>query len=469
MVETALSLRERILKGGVYLVIRQTLGILIGFGNVLLLTYLIGPRNYGLYAAALGMILYLGNIGRLGIDVYLIRHEKEPTPEVYHQAFTVMFSSGMIVMLLGVGAIPLLERWYQHSDFIPPYFALLLTLPLSALSGPALARFERDLNYRAFTTIDLAGQLVFCVVAVPLAYWGMGVWAPVIGYVMWQFCLLIGACTMSSLIPRPYWSWPLLREMISYGLGYSVSMGFWQLRLLVNPLIVGRYAGPETVGFVALAIRLADQLSFVKRAAWQLSMPALAKLHGDYERLKRTMEDAMVLQVILLGPFLTGFALFGPWLLRLILGEQWRPVLVIYPFIALGIFLNAVFSMHSSVLYVLKRNWSVTSFHLFHIFLFSLSAFLLVRRFDGLGYGLAEVVALLSYVLIHFQVAKLFHLSYSEAWPWVLAFTPPLFATFELGYWIVFLWLPLFFILLLPESRRQVARYFAYAMGGTKA
>jgi PST family polysaccharide transporter len=468
MTETALSLRERIFKGGVYLVIRQSLGVLIGFGNVLLLTYLIGPKNYGLYAAALGIIGFLGNMGRLGIDVYLIRHEREPTPEVYHQAFTVMFFLGMIVMLLGMGAIPFLKRWYQNPVFVAPYLALLLTLPLSALSGPALARFERDLNYRAFTTIDLAGQLVFCAVAFPLAYWGMGVWAPVIGYILWQFCLLIGACTMSSLIPRPYWSWPLLREMIGYGLGYSVSMWFWQLRLLVNPLIVGRYAGLETVGFVALSIRLADQLSFVKRAAWQLSMPALAKLHGDYQRLKRTMEDAMVLQVILLGPFLMGFALFGPWLLKLILGEQWRLVLVIYPFIALGILLNAVFSMHSSVLYVLKRNWSVTSFHLLHIFLFSASAFLLVRKFGGLGYGLAEVVALLGYVLIHFQVSKLFYPSYSKALPWVLAFIPPLFSTFELGYWIIFLWLPLFFILLLPESRRQVTRYFTFALGGMK-
>ena len=50
------------------------------------------------------------------------------------------------------------------------------------------------------------------------------------------------------------------------------------MRLLVNPVLVGRFAGAQGVGFVALAIRLVEVLSFIKQATWRVAMAALAKL-----------------------------------------------------------------------------------------------------------------------------------------------------------------------------------------------
>jgi PST family polysaccharide transporter len=464
MSEMGLNLKDKIFKGGAYLVTREALTILLGFANVLILTRLIGPKHYGLYAAAFGMIVFLWSICRMGIDVYLIRSEKEPTLQAYHQAFTLMFCSGMMAMLIGVSAIPLLQRWYQDPAFIPPFLAMLVTLPLSALAGPALARFEREINYKTIVTIELIGQFVFCIVSFLLAYLGKGVWAPVVGYISNQVCLLICALAFAKMRPRFFWSWPLLREMMAYGIGYSASFWVWQFRYLVNSLIVGRYAGPEAVGYVSLTINLTEQLSFVKRTAWRLSIPVLAKLQSDFERLKKTMEEAVSLQLFLLGPFLAGFALLAPWLLPLLFGERWQPVLLVYPFISLGTLVNTVFSMHSSALYVLRRNWSVTWFHLFHIFLLSAGAFLFVRGLNVLGYGLAEVIALLSYILIHFQVAKLFRLSYAQAIPWVLAFGPPLFATLVPNEWIIFLWLPFAAVLFFRGPRGEVAKYIRYLM-----
>lgn len=465
MEEFNLNLRQKVLRGGTYLVTRHLLGVAIAFANLLILTRLIGPKNYGLYAAALGMIIYLGNISRLGMDVYLIRHEKDPSTEIYHQVFTVLFFSGIGGMVLGIAATPLLQRWYQNPDFIPPFLVLLVALPLHALAGLPMAKFERDLNYKTILTIDLTGQIVFCIVSLVLAILGKGVWAPVIGYLSWQLFALVSAYAVSHTIPHFSWSLPLLREMIAYGIGYSASLWIWQLRFLVNPLIVGRFGGPEAVGFVALTIRLTDQLGFIRSAAWQLSIPTLAKLQANYQLLKKTLEEAMSLQVLLIGPFLIGFALLGPWLFPLLFGERWRPILTLYPFISLGILLNVVFNMHSSVLYVLKRNGDVALFHGVHLFLFSLSAFLLVPKFDILGYALAEMVALLSYFVIHLQILKFFHPSYSKAFPWMLSFIPPLFATLVQDYWVVLLWLPLLIVLLLPAPRKQAVQYLNYGIG----
>lgn len=454
-----MSLREKVFRGGVYLVVRQGLGLVLGLAGVVLLSRAIGPGNYGLYASALSIVSYLGSLAGLGVNVYLVRLEVEPGKDIYNQAFTLTFITGLGGVLLGVAAVPFLQRWLQNPEFIPPLLAMLPAIPFTAMAGPAMARLERDLNYRAVATIELTGQIIFYVVSLALSYQGKGVWSPVAGYVVWQIFQLLAASAATRFMPHPYWSKLLLQEMLGYSAGYSASIWVWQLRTLVNPLFVGRYAGPEGVGYVALAVRLVEALSFVKAAAWRLSIAAMAKLQTDVHRLRKAMEEATVLQILVLGPILASFAWIAPALFPVIFGERWISVLTVYPFIALGYLINAAFSMHSSVLYVYRRNWEVALFHILHVLLFASSALFLVPRFGSLGYGLAEVPALLSYIFIHFQVAKVFSPSYKKTVPWLLSFIPPLFAALLQSPLNLLLLIPLAFFLSIPAFNMQLLEY----------
>jgi len=245
--------------------------------------------------------------------------------------------------------------------------------------------------------------------------------------------------------------------MISYGLGFSASMWIWQLRSLVNPLIVGRYAGVEAVGFIALAIRLVESLGFVKGVAWRVSIAALAKVQDEGARLTKAITDGMRLQVLALGVLFLGFVLIGPWLLPILLGERWAPVMQISSFVALGYLVNALFSLHSSALYVVQRNWEVAFFHLIHIILFAGGALLLVPRLGIIGYGWSEVIALLSYPIIHFQLVKYVgNPKYFLAGIWTLAFAIALF-----WQWIgIAAFLPLLGILAYPATWRTLKGYW---------
>src|SRR5690606_11130688 len=128
----------------------------------------------------------------------------------------------------------------------------------------------------------------------------------------------------------------------------------WQLRTLINPMVVGRFLGPEGVGYVALAIRFSEVLSFFRNVSWRLSIAALAKVQSDFPRLRTALEEAMALQVLAVGPLLGAFSLLATPLIPLLFGQQWEPALQVFPLIALGVLVNVVFNMQSSVLYVLR-------------------------------------------------------------------------------------------------------------------
>jgi len=271
---------------GVYLGLRYGLGVLVSIGNMFLLTWWIGPHAYGIFITAIGLTAFLASLARSGVDTYLVRRAVPPDEGMYAVANSLIGTLSLTLMLAGVAVVPFLARWYGNREFLPAYTVLLFTIPLVGLTGPPTAKLERDLNFRIVAQIELGGQVLALLVSLTLAWRGFGVWAPVLGHLSWQIFGACAAFVAAKLVPRFRFSWRCAREMLTFGVGYTASLRTWQLRTLVNPLLVGRFAGVEGVAFVGLAIRIAEGLGFIRIAAARLAIAALARLQEDQARFR---------------------------------------------------------------------------------------------------------------------------------------------------------------------------------------
>ena len=401
-----MGLRSKVIKGGALMVIRQALGILLSLIGVLFITRVIGPTEYGLYGVAYGIVSFLGGLGIWGLDVYLLRKTSNPDQQDYDQVFTLLLCiSGVFTLSLVLGQ-HIIAQMLKLPEVAPLIAVMGLTLPLSLLNLPLTIKLDRDLNFQRVAFIELISQISYYVVALPLANRGAGAWAPVGGLWLQQITMVVLTVYSTSLRPRLCWKPSLIREMLAYGLSLSFAGWLWQLRSLVNPVIVGRFAGAEAVGFVALAIRLVEMLAFAKSVTWRLAMAALAKLENDKTRLRRSVQEGMKLQALAVGLPMAAFAIAAPVVLPLVFGEKWIPALQIFPLIAIGYLGNSIFNLHSSVLYLFGRNLEVAWFHAAHMVLFAGAAFFLVPYLGMMGYGWAEIAALASYIVIHIYLAK---------------------------------------------------------------
>jgi len=217
------------------------------------------------------------------------------------------------------------------------------------------------------------------------------------------------------------------REMLSFGIGLTASLRIWQLRTLVNPLLVGRIAGPEGVAFVALALRMADALGAIRLAAGRMAIAALARLQSRREQFRVALERASYLQVIVLGPLLCGVALLGPWFFPRVLGFRWIPGLMLYPFVAAGVLVNSVYNLQASALFVIGKQWIVMQAYSAHVLLLAATTLLLLPRLGITGYGWAEVIACGSYFAIHTGLRQHVAISYRQIVAWMAVFLPVLF------------------------------------------
>jgi O-antigen/teichoic acid export membrane protein len=298
---------------------------------------------------------------------------------------------------------------------------------VSALTGIPMAMLERGLEFRRIAGIELAGQSLGLVVAALLAWLKAGVWAPVAGQVVWQLCTLIAASSCAANPFRLCFELKHARPMLSYGIGLTASLRIWQLRTLVNPVIVGRFVGAEGVAYVALAIRIAESLGSFRLAAGRMAIAALARLQDDREEFRGMLERALYLQVVTLGPLLCAFALLGPYVVPHLMGTGWMPSMRIYPFAAAGVLVNSVYNLQASALFVVGKQWLVLQAYLAHVFLLAITTVVLLPRLGLIAYGWAELIACGAYCLIHFGLAGTAPISYQRLRPWLAGFVAGLF------------------------------------------
>ena len=169
----------------------------------------------------------------------------------------------------------------------------------------------------------------------------------------------------------------------------------------------------------------------------------------------------MALQVLGVAPLLA-LGSVALWIVPDLLGRQWSPVADVYPLIAFAYLVNAVFNMHASVLYLLRENARVATFHLAHTVVFGALAILLVREAGVVGYGVAETVAIAAYVVLHVQLARFFRPSYRSAAVRLVVLGPPIFAALLPPPWGLALFLSMPLLLLSPRERSQIRGYLRY-------
>jgi O-antigen/teichoic acid export membrane protein len=465
-----MSLRQRAIKGGAFLLVREAAGIAVSIVGVLLVTRIIGPREYGLFGAGAGIATFLLTLGPWGLDVYLLRKTETPQEEEFDQVFTLFL---VISIALVCGAF-LARRAIAATLKMPEESSLLVILApavmLNLLAVPAIVKLARDLDFKQVALNELISQSAYYIVAVPLAFGGAKAWAPAAGFLTQQATLLTLSYWKAKFRPRLHWEIALIKKMFGYGLSYTGSMWVYQLRNLVNPIIVGRLAGAEAVGYIAVSIRIVQVLTFAKDATQRIAMAALAKLNRDPVRLRGVITEGMRFQAVAVGVPLASFALFAPFLVPFGLGHHWIPALKVFPYIALSYLSNAMFNLHTTVLYLLKKNVLVAWFHIVQIILFAGGTIVFVPRIGFVGYGWAEVLGLLSYLTIHsFLAQAVGRPSYAAPAIWYVSAICAIVAG-TLGFPLLYFgFLILFAPLLFSAERSVLAGYARLLLSGASA
>ncbi len=426
------DLKKKVLKGGVSLAIRQLVTSGCSLMSILIIARVLGPEQYGILASCLGIYFFLVWTNKLGIGVYAVR-QSEFSDDALRQVLAFFNTLSILSLILLWVLAPVLVQWTKQPETLWMIRFLALPLWIEMIGDVSMMKMSREIQFTEIGLAETIGQISNYALSIPLVLFlsntalqthvidglstagiflpatvfGKGYWGPI-----WGLAL---QCLVVTLMVRRYqpipmslqWTRGCIRPALQGGLGYTGSAWILSLKALTVPLLVTRLAGIEAAGIVSIAIRFAEQLAIFRFVLSRMSITVFAKLIGQPDKIRSALSQGMVYQVLLVAPACAAFSCCASWLIPLLFGEEWLMSAQIFPFVAAGVVMAAMFELHTSTLYAAANNRSVALFNAGFITLQWTAALVALPLLGVWGYGIAEISTIPSYILIHYGLTKL--------------------------------------------------------------
>lgn len=306
----------------------------------------LGPRDFGLLAAVLGVAVIPQTVLDFGISTYVTRtRAADPVSPTVKYALRINNRSSLVLAtLFGAGVA-------AAAQFGDPVFWLMLPLAVwvgsqrnaDVWAGVALADGDAHVN-----VISLVGRRLLTII-IQLLFFGAGASA-LLGFSIGS---AVGA-GVSAVYVRANVYPRLPRELADISLKrlLRLTWPYWlhsaatQVRNL-DTALVALIASPLAAGMYAVASRLTGPLRILPLSLATVLLPGLTRTGGQ---ITAKVRRGLFLVTALLAVFYILLAVSAAWLVPAILGEEYANAVLPVQIVCLGLVFGAIASLLASVL-----------------------------------------------------------------------------------------------------------------------
>jgi len=295
----------------------------ISFFGFFILTILLKKEEIGLFALIVEIIGILAYFSDIGLAAALIQQKDEVTRDELRTTFLIQ----QILVFLGLTIFFILNRnnFYQNPYLI---LALCFSFVCASLKTIPSVLLERKLNFKILSTIDIAENLSFYIIAVFMAFLGFGTNSYTIAVIARS---LLGLIWIYKTSPWPIgfqFSLPALKKLFRFGIPFQLNSFIAMVKDRVPNILVARYIGLSNFGLLSWAQKgPRTPLSFMD-AIQRVTFPTFARMQDNKEILTASIKKSIFFIALFIFPALTGIALIAPNIIHIIPRYlKWEPAI----------------------------------------------------------------------------------------------------------------------------------------------
>lgn len=322
----------------------------------LFLARLLAPESFGLIAMLMIVMELAQHFSQSGLGLALIRSK-----EVSEEDLSTIFYSNLILSILAYAGLfsiaPFLSAFYQQPLLVDLLRVLGLVVFLNAMTIVPTALLSRQMNFRTQMIANTLGVIVSGIVAVLLAWHGVGVWSLV------AQSMVATAVTVSIIWYTTAWVPKLLFSIDSFKrlFGFGVNLlAIGVVRILVENsyiVVIGRVFSAEVTGLYFFSSKISQLISMqLTRAVQRATLPAMATLQEDSKSLRRKYRQIIQTMMFFISPVMGMTAAMAEPLIEAILGEQWNGAIVYTQLLCIVAALYPLHAINVNVLNVKGRS-----------------------------------------------------------------------------------------------------------------
>lgn len=288
------SLRAQLLNAGAWSALASISSQFLRFGSSLVLTRLLFPEAYGLYALVMTYVTGITMFSDIGLSSFLFQSARAGDRKFDDVIWSVGIVRGVLVALIATGAAYPMAVFYGQPKLCSLLLVASIAMLVSPLTSTKITVARRDLRYRELAIYGFANHLASVVLVLLLGWWFRSVWALVIGGVLGS---AVQALSSQLLFPGPRnrWRWDrrLIRELRGFSRWIYGSSVMTFLGAQADRLILGKLMPMEFLGIYGIAQSLPQlALSMVQMGAAPLPSVIVQLRHRSDLGIQRKMQEA---------------------------------------------------------------------------------------------------------------------------------------------------------------------------------
>jgi O-antigen/teichoic acid export membrane protein len=392
----------------------------ISLFQVLFLARLLDPTDFG-YMAFMSVALGLSDaFVRVGFSDAIIAKREVTKQQLSALYWINLFVGGVVYLCIYISS-PWVADLVNDDALIVMLKVIGISVPIGAVTMQFDALLRRNLEFKFIGILEITSGVFGAAIAIYLALNQMGVWSliySVLAMKILRCLILLVAATSRGWLPKLSADYDYLADYLAFG-SYRVGASLMNaITTKVDNLVVGAFLGMEALGYYRVASDVAMK-PFVKinPVVSQVTFPLFSRLQNNEDQIKNGFRSSLRLLMFVVSPALLGLGVISPFLIPLLLGERWGPIIPVIQILIFYVLLRSATNLNVSLMLAKQKYkwplyWNI--FQLIVLPLVLVIASIIFASLLSIGWALVSYQLMLFFMAYVLSVRRLVDLPIKE-------------------------------------------------------
>lgn len=326
--------------------------LLCQFLSNLVLANLLMPSDFGTIGLMMVFVLLSNVLIDSGLSASVIQ-KKNLTEEDKSTVFLTNLALAIFVYFAIFVSAPYIADYFRIPELKTLLRVLELIVIVDAFCSIQNAVLARDMNFKRLTQIKLFSIVIAAIIAIALAFYGLGIWSLVVQYIIYSVLRTTTTWICTKWYPKIVFSKSSFKTLFGFGSKLLLSSIVAELYVNLQQILIGRFYTSTDLGYYSQARQFQNiPTGTVSHVINNVAFPAYAKLQSEKPQLYAMFRQNVRLVAFVNTPLMVLLAVIASPLFIFLYSEKWIGAVGYFQFlcIAFGILL----AIHQCTLSVLK-------------------------------------------------------------------------------------------------------------------
>lgn len=300
--------------------------VVIQLASLMVLSRLLAPEDFGLYAMAMTFIGFSALFRDMGLAAAAVQ-AKTLTAQARSNLFWINAGTGLLLTLVAAAAAPVIAAFFGEPEVVTVVLLMSPTLLLAGMSVQFNASLQRRMRFVEITAVNVGGALLGLLLSTVMALTVGGIWALAVPQVVAGLVTTVAVAVLAGWLPRRPRPGGGTRAMLAFGGTLFGAQVLTYLHRNFDVILLGRLHGPVWTGHLNRATQITRMpLGMLTTPFSQIALAKMSRHQDDSVLLARLMLQGQKLQSYPLLLAAGGLLATADQIVTVVLGDGWEPV-----------------------------------------------------------------------------------------------------------------------------------------------